>query len=96
MVASTSNKEMDDRGRLDSNRHIQVQRTIWDIRPAFPGHSGLSHTNFTSLAHPADRTLAPESIRRIKTHDHRIDCNDEQERSHSRSLLSQAIFVDER
>src|SRR5262249_41544247 len=27
-----------------------AQRTIWHIRPGFPGHSGLSPANFTSLA----------------------------------------------
>ena len=61
-----------------------------------PGSLRLEPRELHQLGDPADRTLAPESIRRIKTHDHRIDCNDEQERSHSRSLLSQAIFVDER
>jgi hypothetical protein len=61
-----------------------------------PGHSGLSPANFTSFAHPADRTPAPEGVRWIKHMIIGMYWNDEPERSRSRSLLSRAIFVHDR
>src|SRR5215472_7094305 len=37
-----------------------------------PGSLRLEPRELHQLGHPADRTLAPESVRWIKTHDHRI------------------------
>ena len=62
-----------------------------------PGSLRLEPRELHQLGHPADRTLAPESVRWIKTHDHRISTATTSEREAVAGVsLSQAIFVHER